>query len=339
MSADRSIHACISAIEYFLPESELTSADLAKDFVQWSPEKIFAKTGITRRHIADPSQTAVDMAVRAAEKLFARGAVTPDQVDFIILCTQTPDFFLPTSACIVQDRLGVPVTAGGFDINQGCAGFIYGLAAAKGLVESGTAARVLLLTADTYTRLVRKTDWNVRSLFSDGAAATLVSAIPADGEAKSFIGPFCFGTDGSGAERLIVRTGGFRNPAASAMEPPYVEMNGPAIFAFGLERVPRAVSELLEKEGIPLSAVDLFVFHQASSVMLESLRMSLSIPPERFFVNIAEHGNTVSSTIPIAMRDAHAQGLIRPRDTVLLSGYGVGLSWGATLVRFPGAIS
>jgi 3-oxoacyl-[acyl-carrier-protein] synthase-3 len=335
----RPIRACISAIEYYLPEGELTNADLARDFPQWTPEKILAKTGIARRHVAGPSETSVDMAVGAAKKLFARGAVSPDQVDFLILCTQTPDFFLPTSACIVQDRLGVPVKAGSFDINQGCAGFIYGLAAAKGLVESGTASRVLLLTADTYTRLVRTTDWNVRSLFSDGAAATLVSALPADREAKPFIGPFCFGTDGSGADRLIVRTGGFRNPAFSAAEAPYVEMNGPAIFAFGLERVPRAVGELLEKDGTPISAVDLFVFHQASSVMLESLRRSLSIPSERFFVNIAEHGNTVSSTIPIALRDAHARGLIRPLDTVLLSGYGVGLSWGATLVRFPGAIS
>jgi 3-oxoacyl-[acyl-carrier-protein] synthase III len=333
------IRACISAIEYYLPEQELTNADLAGDFPQWSPEKIFAKTGITRRHIAAPSETSVDIAVKAAEKLFARGAVAPGQVDFLILCTQTPDFFLPTSACIVQDRLRVSVKAGSFDINQGCAGFIYGLAAAKGLVESGAATRVLLLTADTYTRLVRKSDWNVRSLFSDGAAATLVSsALPADGGARHFIGPFCFGTDGSGAERLIVRTGGFRTPASASAEAPFVEMNGPAIFAFGLERVPQAVGELLQKDGTPLSAVDLFVFHQASSVMLEALRRSLAIPTERFFVNIADHGNTVSSTIPIALRDAHAQGRIRPLDTVLLSGYGVGLSWGATMVRFPGPI-
>jgi 3-oxoacyl-[acyl-carrier-protein] synthase III len=332
------VRACISAIEYYLPEHVLTNEDLARDFPQWSPEKIFAKTGIMRRHVAGPSETSVDMAVKAAEKLFARGAVAPGQVDFLLLCTQTPDFFLPTSACIVQDRLGVPVKAGSFDINQGCAGFIYGLAAAKGLVESGSAARVLLLTADTYTRLVRKGDWNVRSLFSDGAAATLVSALPADGAARPFIGPFCFGTDGSGADRLIVRTGGFRAPASASAEAPFVEMNGPAIFAFGLERVPQAVRELLDKDGISQSAVDLFVFHQASSVMLESLRRSLTIPAERFFVNIADHGNTVSSTIPIALRDAHAQGRIRPRDTVLLSGYGVGLSWGATLVRFPGPI-
>jgi 3-oxoacyl-[acyl-carrier-protein] synthase-3 len=338
-SGDRPVRACISAIEYYHPECELTNMDLARDFPQWSPEKIFTKTGITRRYIAGPTETSVDLAVKAAEKLFARGAVAPTQVDFVVLCTQTPDYFLPTSACLVHDRLGVTGKAGSFDINQGCAGFVYGLAVAKGLVESGSADRVLLLTADTYTRLVRKTDWNVRSLFSDGASATLVSAQPAERGTKPFIGPFCFGTDGSGSDRLMVRTGGFRNPARSAPEDPYVEMNGPAIFAFGLERVPQTVGELLEKDGMPLSAVDLFVFHQSSSVMLEALRTSLQIPSEKFFVNIADHGNTVSSTIPIALRDAHAQGRIRPFDTVLLSGYGVGLSWGAALVRLPAPLS
>ena len=338
-SADRTSRACISGIEYYLPERVLTNEDLSRDFPQWSPEKILEKTGIMRRHIADPSETAVDLAVKAAERLFSRGQVAPSQVDFVILCTQTPDFFLPTSACLVQDRLGIGHGAGSLDINQGCSGFIYGLAVAKGLVETGCAGRVLLLTADTYTRLVRKTDWSVRSLFSDGAAATLVSAVPEDRGANPPIGRFCFGTDGSGADRLIVRTGGFRNPVSAASEPPHVEMNGPAIFAFGLERVPQAVGALLEKEGMAISAVDLFVFHQASSVMLESLRRSLHIPPERFFVNIADHGNTISSTIPIALRDAHAQGRIRPSDTVLLSGYGVGLSWGATVVRFPASLS
>jgi 3-oxoacyl-[acyl-carrier-protein] synthase III len=332
-SGGRTPRACITAIEYYLPEGVLTNEDLSRDFPQWSAEKILQKTGITRRHVANPSETAVDLAVKAGERLFSRSGVTPDQVDFIVLCTQTPDFYLPTSACLVQDRLGITRRAGSLDINQGCAGFIYGLAVAKGLVETGSAGRVLLLTADTYSRLVRKEDWNVRSLFSDGAAATLISAVPADPGEKLSIGPFCFGTDGSGAEGLIVRTGGFRNPVSAGSEPPHVEMNGPAIFAFGLERVPQAVGTLLEKEGMPITAVDLLVFHQASTVMLESLRKCLRIPAERFFVNISEHGNTISSTIPIALRDAHAQGRLRPSDTVLLSGYGVGLSWGATLVR------
>jgi 3-oxoacyl-[acyl-carrier-protein] synthase-3 len=331
--------ACISGIEYYLPPDVLTNDDLAREFPRWSPEKIFAKTGIRRRHIAGASETSVDMAVKAAEKLFSQGRVDPSRVDFVILCTQSPDFFLPTSACLVQDRLGIPRTSGGFDINLGCSGFVYGLAVARGLVETECAERVLLLTADTYTKLLRKTDWSVRSLFSDGAAATLVSATTAAAEAKPWIGPFSFGTDGSGADRLIVRTGGFRHPASTAAEAPHVEMNGPSIFSFGLERVPETVGALLKKSGTCISDVDLFVFHQASFIMLDSLRRSLHIPPERFFVDIADHGNTISSTIPIALCDAHAQGRIRPLDTVLLSGFGVGLSWGATMIRLPAPLA
>ena len=338
-SALKASHACISAIEYYLPECTLTNEELARDFPQLSTEKIFQKTGILRRHVAGPTETAVDMAVKAAEKLFSKDHIRPADVDFVILCTQSPDFYLPTSACLVQDRLGIPRSCGSFDINQGCSGFIYGLAAAKGLIETGSAERVLLLTADTYTRLIRKTDWSVRSLFSDGAAATLVSAMPADPRAKPFIGPFVFGTDGSGADRLIVRTGGFRAPVSPGSEAPYMEMNGPAIFSFVLEQVPRSVCALLEKDRTGFSDVDLFVFHQASSVVLDALRRTMHIPSERFFVNIADHGNMVSSTIPIALCDAHGQGRIRPADTILLSGYGVGLSWGATLIRFAGPLA
>jgi 3-oxoacyl-[acyl-carrier-protein] synthase III len=333
------MHACISAIEFYLPEGTLTNEELARDFPLLSSEKIFQKTGILRRHIAGPSETAVDMAVAAAERLFSKDHLRPADVDFVILCTQSPDFYLPSSACLIQDRLGIPKSSGSFDINQGCSGFIYGLAAARGLIETGCAERVLLLTADTYTKLIRKNDWGVRSLFSDGAAATLISRMPSRPGAKPFIGPFTFGTDGAGADRLIVRTGGFRNPVSPGSDAPSLEMNGPAIFSFVLDQVPKAVGTLMEKDGTCISEVDLFVFHQASSIVLDSLRRTMRIPPERFFVNIADHGNLVSSTIPVALCDAHARGLILPSDTILLSGYGVGLSWGATLIRFAGPLA
>ncbi len=331
--------ACISAIEYYLPDGTLTNEELAHDFPSVSAEAIFRKTGVRCRRIADPSETAVDLAVKAAAKLFEKDHITPAEIDFVILCTQSPDFFLPTSACIVQDRLGIPRAAGCFDMNQGCSGFIYGLAAAKGLVESGSAGRVLLLTADTYTKLIRPSDWSVRSLFSDGAAATLVSTLPADNGAKPFIGPFSFGTDGSGADRLIVRTGGFRAPVSPGAEAPHIEMNGPGIFSFALEQVPKSICALLEKDGTDISEVDLFVLHQASSVVLDALRRALHVTAEKFFINLADRGNLVSSTIPVALCDAHAQGRIRPADTILLSGFGVGLSWATSLIRFGGPLA
>ena len=330
--------ACISAIEYYLPEKVLTNEDLSRDFPEWSPEKILSKTGIARRHIAAPEETSVDMAVKAAEKMFAKGKVKREQIDFLILCTQSPDYYLPTSACILQDRLGIPTRAGSFDMNLGCSGFIYGLALANGLIESGSAREILLITADTYSKLLRPQDRSVRSIFSDAAAATLICAKPgADGE-NQVIGPFSFGTDGSGAGSLIARTGGFRNPHSTGEESPFLEMDGPGVFAFGLKRVPEAIMDLLQKCGLRLSCIDLFIFHQASMFMLETLRERLQIPPERFFVNIALRGNTVSSTIPIALSDAHAQGLARPGSTLFLVGFGVGLSWAAARVVLPGPL-
>jgi 3-oxoacyl-[acyl-carrier-protein] synthase-3 len=331
--------AYVSNVEYYLPDHVVTNEDLSRDFPEWSADKIFAKTGILRRHIAAPDETAVDMAVKAAERMFARGNVKREQIDFVILCTQSPDYLLPTSACIVQHRLGIPTRAGSFDMNLGCSGFVYGLALAKGLIETGSAAAVLLITADTYSKLLRAEDRSVRSIFSDAAAATLITAGHGDLPEEPFIGPFSFGTDGSGADNLIARTGGFRSPRSSSGGAPYLEMNGPAVFAFGLKRVPEAIAELLDKSQLSLSRVDLFIFHQASLFMLETLRDRLQIPPERFFVNIGDHGNTVSSTIPIALRDAWTQGCARPMGTLLLVGFGVGLSWGATIVRLPEPIS
>ena len=328
--------AYISAIEYYLPEKVLTNEDLSRDFPEWGPDKILSKTGIACRHIAAPEETSVDMAVKAAEKMFAKGKVKREQVDFVILCTQSPDYYLPTSACILQDRLGIPTRAGSFDMNLGCSGFIYGLALAKGLIETGSAREILLITADTYSKLLRPEDRSVRSIFSDAAAATLVCAAPEGAhEGSQSIGPFSFGTDGSGAQSLIARTGGFRNPRSAGDEMPFLEMDGPGVFAFGLKRVPEAIMDLLQKCDLRLSCVDLFIFHQASMFMLETLRERLQIPAERFFVNIALHGNTVSSTIPIALSDAHAQGLARPMSTLFLVGFGVGLSWAAARVTLP----
>jgi 3-oxoacyl-[acyl-carrier-protein] synthase-3 len=329
------IRAFISAIAYYLPEQVLTNEDLAREFPRWGADRIFEKTGILRRHRAAPGETSVDMAVKAAERLFEARSITRNQIDFVILCTQSPDFLLPASSCIVQERLGLPTSSGGFDMNLGCSGFIYGLATAKGLIETESAGNVLLLTSDTYTKLLRETDASARSIFSDGAAATLISATTADRGTPPLIGPFCFGTDGSGADHLIVRSGGFRNPNSPSQGRPFLEMDGPGIFTFGLKRVPAAVTELLRRSQIAPSEIRLYIFHQASQIMLETLRKCLRIAPERYFMNISRHGNTISSTIPIALADAHAQGLTQPMDVILLAGFGVGLSWATTLVKLP----
>jgi len=339
------VFAAIQAIEYYLPEGALTNQELALAFPEWSLEKIADKTGIVQRHLAAPDECASDLAVAAARKLFASGACKPEEIDFILLCTQSPDYFLPTTACILQDRLGLPTSAGALDYNLGCSGFVYGLSLAKGLIETGQATRVLLLTAETYSKFLHPRDRSVRALFGDAAAATLVQGLPnAPPGGLPWIGPFVFGTDGKGMENLIVQTGGMRQPERgrphfgvdASGQPPCPDnlyMNGPEIFTFTLRAVPQAVKLLLAKAGKTLDDVDLFVFHQANRYMLDHLRDKLMIPREKFVVALSHCGNTVSSTIPIALKEAAGQQQLPPGQVVMLVGFGVGYSWGATLIH------
>ena len=323
--------AVISAIEYYLPAQVLTNEALATEFPEWNADKIAEKTGINARHIAGEKELSSDLAVNAARKLFAVAGVAPEQIDFVLLCTQTPDFALPTTACLVQHRLGVPCSAGAVDYNLGCSGYIYGLSLAKGLIETGQAKRVLLLTAETYSKLIDRQDKTVRTIFGDAGAATLISAV--DGSAE-YIGPFAFGTDGSGGANLVCHRGGFRGPTAEAAGREALFMNGPEIFNFTLRAVPDVVRRLTQAATIPIEAIDLFVFHQANRFMMEHLRKKLNVPLEKFVVALESFGNTVSCTIPIALSEARRAGNLKPGMLVMLVGFGVGYSWGATLVRW-----
>lgn len=334
--------AAIRSIASYLPAGKLTNAQLAQQYQEWGVEKISAKTGIAVRHIAAPDECASDLAVAAARRLFERGACAPDDVDFLILCTQSPDYFLPTTACLVQDRLGLRTDCGALDVNQGCSGFVYGLALAKSLVETGTVRNVLLLTAETYSKFINPRDRSVRTIFGDAAAATLVSAVDADEEV---IGPLVFGTDGRGAQHLIVPAGGARRPLTpEALEERQdgrgnwrsardLYMNGHEVFTFTLQAVPAAVSQLLEKAELSLQDVDYFVFHQANKFMLDRLRARLGIPQEKFCICMEHCGNTVSSTIPIALEHALETRQVKPGDRLMLVGFGVGYSWAAALMR------
>ena len=287
------------------------------------------------------------MAVKAAQKLFDRNKCGPEDIDFVLLCTQTPDYFLPTSACLIQDRLRIPKTCGAFDLSLGCSGFIYGLAVSRALIENGLAANVLLLTAETYSKIIHPTDRAVRTIFGDAATATLVRRVEADDSCGAPIGPFVFGTDGSGADLVIGPAGGFRLPRSAqtavehtddkgyARSKDNLHMNGLAIIAFSMTAVPALVEKLLLESGIDRDGVNAFVFHQANKMMLEELRKQCDIPPERFVVDLEDKGNTVSSTIPIALVDARRTGMIKPRATVMLVAFGVGLSWRGALAQLP----
>lgn len=338
---DPMMNAHISAIEFHLPEAVLSSEGLAAEFPGWSVEKIQSKTGITERHIARGDEFASDLAVRAAEKLFSTG-IPRESVDALFLCTQSPDYLLPTTACLLQDRLSLPTTVAALDYNLGCSGFIYGLGLAKGFIASGQAQRVILITADTYSKFIHPGDRSVRTLFGDAAAATIIDASAGSG---GLSGPFLYGTDGSGAENLIVPRGGLRRPRQEDAETTtddggnqrtenHLYMNGPEIFNFTLRIVPQTVDALLAKSGLTAGEVDLFVFHQANQYMLEHLRKRLNLPADKFVISMQHCGNTVSSTIPIALRMAQESGQLRAGMKVMLLGFGVGYSWGGTIVEW-----
>jgi 3-oxoacyl-[acyl-carrier-protein] synthase-3 len=281
------------------------------------------------------------LGVAAARKLFLSGACCAEDIDYLLFCTQSPDYFLPTTACIMQDRLGIPRSAGALDFNLGCSGYIYGLGLAKGLIETGQAKNVLLITAETYSKFIHPGDKSVRTLFGDAAAATLVQAKDIDEEV---IGPFAYGTDGRGAKNLIVPNGGLRSPIGEVKAEVIEDesgnlrsennlfMNGSEVFTFTLLTVPKAVKGLMAKAESSIEDIDLFVFHQANKFMLEHLRKKCKIPEDKFYLAYSKFGNTVSSTIPIALKEALDDGTLKPGMKVMLVGFGVGYSWGGAMV-------
>lgn len=330
--------AFIKAISYYLPEKIVTNEQLVEEFPEWTVEKIADKVGVNQRHVASKYETATDLAIKAGEKLFSeKPEIRRTDIDFVLLCTQSPDYFLPSSSCIIQDKLGIPTTCGAFDFNLGCSGYVYGLAVAKGLVAGGIAKNVLLLTAETYNKYLHSKDKGNRTIFGDAATATVVST---DGFAE--IGNFALGTNGAGADNLIVKSGASRHPSkiedlsfdenGNPHSSDYLFMNGSEIFSFTQKNVPVVVKQTLDNNHTLQDDIKLFVFHQANSYMLSFLRKKIKIDPERFFLNMSEVGNTVSNSIPIALVDVMTDNPLK--GSVLICGFGVGYSWGGTILNY-----
>ncbi len=339
--------AQISGIASYLPEKKLGNEELANNFSGWTPEKITRKLGIDFRSIAGEGETALDMGVKAAERLFVAGIAVREEIDFVIFCTQSPDYFLPTSACIIQNRLKIPVNSGAFDINLGCSGYIYSLGVSKGLLESGLAKKILLITSETYSHYINDQDRVSRPIFGDGATATLLTVTPDAPDPNWFLGTFEFGTDGNGANMLIVEGGAHRCPSTPETAREYVDtfgsmrskdqlfMNGPGIFTFSIHRIPALVEKYRAFCKEKSQNIDNYIFHQANKYMLDRLCDLCEIDPAHFYNNILNRGNTVSSSIPIAVTDALEENFMERDSLSLLVGFGVGLSWGACLVRLP----
>ncbi len=323
-------HAAIGPVVSYLPQQVETLEDLRREFPQWDLDLIYEKTGVRKRHIARADEMASDLGVAAAERLFQEYDIPRESVDFLLFCTQSPDFPIPTTACLVQKRLGLPSHVGALDFNLGCSGFVYGLALAQGLIRAGSARRVLLITAETYSKYIDSRDRSLRTIFGDGAAATVIDAVP-----EPSLDHFVFGTDGSGADMLMLTRGGFRpggnglKPRTRHRWPSDLYMDGPGLIYFTLENIPPLIQEVLQRSGWDRNQVELFLMHQPTRLLLERLRSQLNLNSENCPMLLENCGNTVSSTIPLLIEHLRAQGRLRPGMRTLIVGFGVGLSWAA----------
>jgi 3-oxoacyl-[acyl-carrier-protein] synthase-3 len=326
-------------ISYYLPSK--IEDNQTFEALGWPSKKIFAKTGIRQRHISAPNETALDLAVRGCETLFADHSIDRTAIDYILYCTQSPDFIIPGNAGLLQFRLGLSNSIGAVDINQGCTGYVYALSLAKGLLATQQAHSILIITTDTYTKYIHPLDRANRSIFGDGASATLLE----QNDVES-IGQFIFGTDGSGAQNICVKTSGLKYPknaqtsieqtddSGNVRSDDNLYMNGSEVFSFTLEHVPAAVTAILAKHALTLNDIDHFVFHQANGFILTHLRDKIGIPEEKFSISMENTGNTVSSTIPIVLSDLMRTKTVKENDRVMLVSFGVGYSWAATILTY-----
>jgi len=327
----------IQDIATHLPLNRLNNEDLVQALGRWTPDEVFAKTGIRSRCIAAPDETAVDLGEKALTALLNRQSV--DKVDFLLFCTQTGDYKLPSSACILQSRAKLSKSCGCLDLNLACSGFIYGLMIAEGLLKSGISSNVALVNCDTYTHYIHPKDAVCRPIFGDGAAATLLTS-----SARGRIIGFDFGSDGDHALKMYLPAGGERmrsfrggqNMAtdSSPADPEFIRMDGPEIYNFTLHAVPPAVQGALAKGQLGMKDIDYFVFHQANAFMLESLRRKMNIPKEKYVIEMADTGNLVSASIPVVLAQMRSDARIKAGTRTLLCGFGVGLSWAACIVEW-----
>lgn len=332
----------IDGIAFSLGENVVTNADLQAENPSWEMGKILERTGVHSRPVAAPKTTALDLGYQAALAVLKQLQLSVEEVDALIFCTQTPDYVLPPNSTLLHGRLKMPNNVMAFDITHACSGFMYGLGIAKALVASGSANKVLLVTADTYSKLIHPEDRSIRPLFGDGAAATVISA----GNPKLIVLDMSFNTAGKQADRFIVKSGGCRQPrsidgalatvdqSGRINSPDHIHMDGLGVLSFFNNAVPAAVREILSKNSKTLDDVSLFVFHQASRLALQGIAKSLGIPKEKCVDDMEDTGNLVSSSVPVAMARVMERSGVPKGGLVLLGGFGVGLSWSIALVEF-----
>lgn len=329
--------AQIKAISYWLPPTCLTNEALCKEFPDYTPEQLFKMSGVRKRYVRQNGEIASDMAEHCLEAFFEEHKIARDTFDFLMFCGSGIDYVGPATACMLQDKVGLPNTCGSIDIPMGCSGFTNGVALAKGMIDSGQCKNVLFATADIPTSVLHPEDLYLRVLFSDAACVTWI------GESdESAIGKTIFGTDGSGAKNLIVNGSGIRNPRGYEWMERYrsvggmlygrMEMKGDAILRFSLQCVPELIDRILAENKFSFDEIDKFVFHQPSGVILDFLGRKLKIPKEKYLNTIESVGNTVSVSIPLTLKMSLDNGSLKKGENVLICGFGIGYSWSGTII-------
>lgn len=329
--------AYIKHITIHTPKRRISNEDLAEEF-STNPELIFKHTGIKNRFISAQDELASDLAVKVGNAFFDEKEVSKDEIDFLLYVTSALDYFGPATACLIHEQLGLPKTCGAIDIPMGCSGFTNGLIIARALIENRTGKNILLITSDMPTKALHSEDYHLRSLFSDAAAATLVSD-----KGEFLVNEVAYGCDGSGAENLIIKGSGARNPVDIEWINKYekegglligrMEMNGMEILRFSLKEVPILLDELLQKNNLNKEDIDLFIFHHASDIIIRFLSRKMAISSEKVFTCLEDFGNTVSASIPIAIHQAKKAGIIKANSVIFIAGFGIGYSWSGTILK------
>lgn len=329
----------INKIEYYLPEKVVTNLDLQNEFPEWDMEKTASKTGVFSRHFAESNETSLDLAIKACDKLFLE--IDKEIIDGIIFCTQSPDYIMPSNSFLIHKHFGLEHKVFAFDLNLACSGYAYGMVIASSMINSGIAKNILFITSETYSKFINKKYRSAYTLFGDGAAVTLISK----SDSSELIDSSLY-SSGKDFETFYVPAGGYRIPKSANTCVEFsdnsgnirsdndIYMDGFAVWKFIQSTVPKQINELLSRNNLKTEDISHFCFHQASSMTLESLIKSLKIPSEKAYINIADKGNTVSASVPICLKDCIDTGRVKRGDLILLSGFGVGLSWGSVLLRY-----
>lgn len=330
----------IKSIEYYLPEKIVTNEDLQKENPGWNLDKVVEKSGVLQRHIAGENETAYDLSVKACDKLFQTN--DKNDIDGIIYCTQSPDYIMPSNSFLLHNYLNMESRVFAFDFNHACTGYIYGLAMANAFVKAGMAKKILLINADTYSKYISRKDRSTRVLFGDGAAVTILE----ESNEKKGIIDIELGSFGTGCYKFWIPAGGSRlaktdstsveieDDIGNIRSQNDIIMDGFGVWSFINSVVPKQINRLLKKNNIEKKDINKYIFHQASKMTLESIMKLMKLDEEQVFINIQNIGNTVSASIPIAIKDAIDQDKISIGSSVILSGFGVGLSYGTILMKF-----